>query len=162
MFERFVDPSMTWEEASADTKDWLLRRVLGYFTTVPLGSDQSVDSHLAWHVRLTVTAEDVDAVTYKTRLRWHIRREDRIDERDLLAVGPVWDPLVRIRDQDWPGSIPDEVWGQVPGSLTQDEIWAVVDESYATHSSQLSLDDPGEDHREEDRQGGGPASTETE
>lgn len=155
MFESFVDPGMKWDNLPGDQKWWLLRRTLGFFLTVPLGTDHEVDNQLAWQIRLTVAAEDVDAVTYRTQLKWLIQSEGTSEGREMLAVAPVWEPLIRIKEDEWPGPMPKEWWGHTSGSLDQDELWEIADQ--ASKALQLNFDDEAAGGTQ-----GSPSGSETE
>jgi hypothetical protein len=84
-----------------------LERQLGMFPVVPLTQNTTiwVDNHLAYELRLTVVGEDLDAISYRTRLRWGgVTYEELQQADDAVLVYPNWEPLEPIDPDDWPGS----------------------------------------------------------
>jgi len=98
-----------------DEKGYLRDR-LGVFTVVPLSQETALwlSDQLAYEIRLTVVADDVDAVSYRTRLRWVIGPVgDKAPDSGMLLVHPVWDALKRIDPMHWPGEEPADTQGRV-------------------------------------------------
>lgn len=93
-----------------------LQRYLGVFTVVPLNKETAVwlDNQLAYEIRLTVVGEDIDAVSYRSRLRWNGPTFEELQASPgHVVIRPVWDPLRRIDTEDWPGTAPADNRGWV-------------------------------------------------
>jgi hypothetical protein len=103
------------KELPVDRRPYVMRN-LGLFAVVPLTQSTApwLNNQLAYEVRLTVVAEDVDAVSYRTRLRWDGLTFDELDSLpEFVHVFPVWDPLTRIDSEAWPGAAPSDNRGWV-------------------------------------------------
>lgn len=107
-----LPPQKPFDDADSD----YLRRQLGMFPVVPLAQETAlwVNNQLAYEIRLTVVGEDLDAISYRTRLRWGGVSFDELNEADgPILVYPDWEPLQAIDPDDWPGSPAEDNRGWV-------------------------------------------------
>jgi hypothetical protein len=111
-----LSPGAKWADLEELPRSYL-RRQFGVFGLVPLSQDTAhwIDNQLAYEIRLTVVADDVDAVSYKTRLRWDgVPFDEVVESSDQMVVThPAWDELVKIHPSDWPGSPPADTRGWI-------------------------------------------------
>lgn len=103
-------------EISDQVKDSLRRKHTGIFAVVPMTERtiEWVDNQLAYEIRLTLVAEDMDAKTYRTRLRWSGVTHDELQTASgFVVLQPAWDELYRIDEDDWPGERPADNRGSI-------------------------------------------------
>lgn len=111
-----LSPRGPWNKAKQGERGFW-RGQLGVFTVVPLSQEtaRAIGDQLAYEVRLTVVASDVDAISYRTRLRWRISplTGDEVRDDETCVVHPVWDQLKRIAADEWPGAAPADTSGRI-------------------------------------------------
>jgi len=111
-----LDPRMAWADLEAGAQD-AFRQMLGIFMIVPVSQETRnwIDNQLAYEIRLTVVAEDMDPVSYRTRLRWSgvTHQELSAEASDSILVRPIWDELEPIEPEAWPGPVPADTHGWV-------------------------------------------------